>query len=324
MKERGFLTPVTENFLHAFGVGKVAFELALKNNINPETAFIAGSLHDLGGAIPTSDRISVAESFGIALTDEEYQIPMLIHAKQGAYFAQALFDIENTDILDAILYHTTCIDEASPLVKIVFLADKIHWDRNGDPPYLEGLLSALNSSLDEGCKYFLEWLWDSDLYVVHPFLKRSYSFYIQKKKFPVITRQNINAVISSEVREKYYLNEIVSQFQYAFQMGFKAYELAKNKNINADNAFLAAVLSNATNTIFDEQQSEVAKIIGIDTNGETPESLLPKLSCYFAKNEFDIVNLELLNAILHHRQKYDYGEELCQVVANAYQSLEKR
>ena len=103
---------------------------------------------------------------------------MLVHAKLGDYFAQVLFGITDSDILNAIRYHTTGIDHATPLVKIVFLADKIQWDRNGEPPYLKGLLQALTISLDEGCRYFLKWLWQSDLYVVHPYLKRSYGSFI--------------------------------------------------------------------------------------------------------------------------------------------------
>lgn len=323
MKEHGYLMPVTENFLHAFGVGKVAFELALKHDVDPETAFIAGSLHDLGGAIPAHDRVSVAQFCGISLTSEEYQVPMLVHAKQGAYFAQALFDIESPDILDSILYHTTCIDEASPLVKIVFLADKIHWDRNGEPPYLNGLLKALNVSLDEGCKYFLQWLWSSNLYVVHPFLKRSFGFYVQDQKFSKIIRSNINVQVSAEIRRKFYLDEIVDHFQQAFHMGNIAYKLAENKNIDANEAFLAAALSNVSNTILDKQQIEVAKAIGIDVSEGINYDLLPAISCFFAKNEFGIAKVELLNAILHHRQKCECDEELCRVVARAYQMLKE-
>lgn len=199
MRERGFLTPVTENFLHAIGVGKVAYELAKRFNVDPEAAFIAGSLHDLGGAIPDFDRVEVAELCKIPLFREELEIPMLVHAKQGEFFARNLFGIHDLDILDAILFHTTCIDQATDLVKIVFIADKIHWDRNGDPPYLTGLIKALDESLNKGCIYFLEWLWNSDLYVVHPFLKRSYGYYLQNKQFPEWKRSDFTNANDFEI-----------------------------------------------------------------------------------------------------------------------------
>ena len=76
MKERNFLNPVTENFLHAIGVGKVSYELAKKFDVDPKRAFVAGVLHDLGGAIPDSDRVEVAQLYSIPLFEEEKKIFM--------------------------------------------------------------------------------------------------------------------------------------------------------------------------------------------------------------------------------------------------------
>lgn len=324
MRDCGFLTPVTENFLHAYGVGKVAFELALKFNVDPETAFIAGSLHDLGGAIPDSDRVEVAESLGIELFEEEREVPMLVHAKQGDYFAQVLFGIESHDVLDSIRYHTTCIDNASNLVKIIFIADKIHWDRNGEPPYLKGLLNALDRSLDEGCRYFLEWLWNSDLYVVHPFLVRSYGYYLKGQDFPALTRETRNVYVSEDIKRKYFLNEIVCEFQKAFGMGKKASELFPKGSERFNKAFIAAALANSANTIFKNQRQYVANKFGLKTGHETNESLLPKLSHYFAKNRFGIDDPELLQAILYHQQELHCESAICHSVQIAYQKLYKK
>lgn len=310
MKDRGFLTPVTENFLHAYGVGKVAFELALKFNIDPETAFIAGSLHDLGGAIPDSDRVEVAESLGIELFEEEREVPMLVHAKQGDYFAQTLFEIENPDVLDSILYHTTCIDNASTLVKIIFLADKIQWDRNETPPYLKGLLNALDHSLDEACRYFIKWLWNSELYVVHPFLARSYGYYLKKQCFQPLTRKIRNAYVSEDIKRKYFLNEIVHEFKKTFEMADKASKLFLKNSENFNKAFIAAALANSANTIPQNRRKYVANKVGLEIKHETTESLLPKLSYYFAKSEFGIDDSELLQAILYHKQESDCEGEL--------------
>lgn len=318
MKERSFLTPVTENFLHAYGVGKVAFEIALKFGVDPRKAFIAGCLHDLGGAVPASDRVAVAESLNLELAKEERLVPMLVHAKLGNYFAQALFNITDSDILNAILYHTTCIDDASKLVKIVFLADKIHWDRNGAPPYLVGVLQTLNTSLDEGCRYFLDWLWHDDgLYVVHPFLRRSYAWYFSGATFPV-RNQNIHGTkLSEALKKKYFLNEIVAEFQHVFCMANEAFKLAQNERINANTAFLAAALVNITNTIPNNKQLYVARKVGIETNNGQ-NTLSSQLNYYFAKQEFEITDSDVLNATLHFQKKSNCNEPLCRVIANAY------
>lgn len=300
MKERSFLSPVTENFLHAIGVGKVSYELAKKYEVDAKRAFIAGVLHDLGGAIPDSDRVEIAQLYHIPLFEEEKMIPMLVHAKQGEFFARNLFQIEDPEILNAILYHTTCIDEASSLVKIVFIADKIHWDRNGEPPYLTGLLEALEQSLDEGCKYFLEWLWQSDLYVIHPFLRRSYGNYVQNQTFPFLGRNTLtnekNVEITPEIRKKYFLNEIICEFEKIFDSTNNSLELAKSNNIDADEAFIAAALMNASNTISESEKSKVAFALKLDPNAP---NLVAQINYYFAKTEFNVKNPRILEIIMN-------------------------
>lgn len=299
MKERQFLTPVTENFLHAIGVGKVAYELALQYDANPKSAFIAGCLHDLGGAIPDSDRIAIAQLYKIPIFKEEERVPMLVHAKQGEFFARKLFEIDDLEILNAILFHTTCIDEATTLTKIVFLADKIHWDRNGRPPYLTDLLEKLKSSLDEACFYFLKWLWHSDLYVIHPFLRRSYEYYVTGELSKKLNRNELvnvdNMVITSEIRKKYYLDEIVNEFNEIFRVSFLAYKLAKKANANCDKAFITAALTTASNTISETQKQLIANNIGMRKNDS---NLAAIINCYFAKNEFNVIDEEILNGVL--------------------------
>lgn len=324
MKNRGFLSPVTENFLHAYGVGKVALDLALRFGADPQKAFIAGSLHDLGGAVPAIDRVSVAKTLGIGLVEEEYRVPMLVHAKLSDYFAEALFGIEDKEILDAILYHTTCIDNASTLTKIIFLADKIQWDRNGKPPYLDGLMHALDLSLDEGCRYFLKWLWNSDLYIIHPFLKRSYGWFLEKKTFPLRIRSDRSTAVSSEMKEKYFLDQIVAEYQLSFCMGQLVLDLVKNKQIDTWKAYTAAVLINTCNTIASNRRFKVAEILGIDKKNETTDSILPKLNRFFAHNEFNITDSAILNAILHFRRNVDCGEPICDLLAIADHDYSKK
>ncbi|SET34249.1 putative HD superfamily hydrolase of NAD metabolism [Enterococcus malodoratus] len=323
MREREFLTPVTENFLHAIGVGKVAYELAQKFNVDPEAAFIAGSLHDLGGAIPDFERVRVAELFQIPLFKEEIDIPMLVHAKQGEFFARTLFGIHDSDILDAILFHTTCIDNATDLVKIIFIADKIHWDRNGEPPYLEGLLEALDESLTTGCNYFLEWLWNSELYVVHPFLRRSYGYYIKDEKFPKWKKSDITNIndlkISSKIREKYFLNEIKSEFEKIFRLSKSAYKLAQKELLNPDEAFIGAALTTASDSIFGDQKYVVAKALGLNLESE---NLISEINYYFAKSEFGVENPNILDAILNYQDKNNGdNQKLSIVIREAYQLL---
>ncbi|MBU3072716.1 hypothetical protein [Clostridium estertheticum] len=120
---------------------------------------------------------------------------------------------------------------------------------------MKGLLNGLNHSLDEGCRYFLEWIWNSDLYVVHPFLVRSYGYYLKGQDFSALTRKARNVYVSEDIERKYFLNEIVDEFQKTFEMGKKASESFPKGSDSFNKAFIAAVLANSANTIFENQSN---------------------------------------------------------------------
>ena len=56
----------------------------------------------------------------------------------------------------------------------MFIADKISWDQDGIPPYLDGLLSALDCSLESAALYYIKYLLDQGVKVVHPWLKEAH------------------------------------------------------------------------------------------------------------------------------------------------------
>ncbi len=70
--------------------------------------------------------------------------------------------------LSAITCHTTLKENFSKLDLIVFLADKIEWDRADAAPFLEELLAALDNSLEAAALCYLDWLFAGDLLVAHP------------------------------------------------------------------------------------------------------------------------------------------------------------
>ena len=53
---------------------------------------------------------------------------------------------------------------------IVFLADKIAWDQIGNPPYLDALLKQLESSLEEAALFYIDYILDHGIKVIHPWL----------------------------------------------------------------------------------------------------------------------------------------------------------
>lgn len=166
-----------ELWSHSQAVAKEAVHLAQIFDIDEQAAYSGGLLHDIGGIVPNTERISLAEDLGIPLLPEERAVPMLIHAKFSAYFAEHIYHVDDPGILTAITYHTTLHASATDLEKIVCLADKIKWDAQGTPPYLEELQIALTRSLDAGAAFFIDHLRNDDLLIVHPWLQEAYDFY---------------------------------------------------------------------------------------------------------------------------------------------------
>ncbi len=157
-------------FLHLCDVAKEAKALASRCGINEDQAYMAGLLHDIGGIFPNDQRIAKAKAFHIPLFKEEIALPMIIHQKLSKVLAEQHFLISDEAILLAISCHTTLKADASVLDKVVFIADKIQWDGEGEPPYLSGLLDALDTSLSDACLYYILYLLAHDIKVLHPWL----------------------------------------------------------------------------------------------------------------------------------------------------------
>lgn len=131
---------------------------------------IAALLHDIGGIYPINQRIEVARKYHIELLDEELEFPLIIHQKLSRYLAKMMFGIKDETILNAIECHTTLKTNYTKVDLIVFLADKIAWDQEGQPPYLKELLQCLDHSLEDAALYYIDYLLNYDIKVVHPWL----------------------------------------------------------------------------------------------------------------------------------------------------------
>lgn len=158
---------------HSINVAKEAFRISKLFSLSSKMTnkvVVASLLHDIGGIYPINKRVEMARKYHIELLDEELVFPLIIHQKLSSYLAKSLFDVEDEDILNAIECHTTLKANYTPIDLIVFLADKIAWDQEGQPPYLEGLLQCLNHSLEEATLYYIDYLLNHDIKVIHPWL----------------------------------------------------------------------------------------------------------------------------------------------------------
>lgn len=128
-----------ERYQHTLGVAYTATAMAMK--YNPDTtnsdfirkAELAGLLHDCAKNMDNGKKIRICDKNNISYTSLEAENTYLLHGKVGAYIAKSKFGIEDEDILNAIIWHTTGRPNMSNLEKIIFIADYIEPSRRPIP-----------------------------------------------------------------------------------------------------------------------------------------------------------------------------------------------
>jgi len=161
---------------HSAAVAEECVHLARRWGVDPTAADTAGWLHDVSAVIPASKRVMLAEALGFHVLPEERTAPMLLHQRLSAEIARDVFNVSDPAILAAIACHTTLRAGATVLDRVVFVADKLRWDGQGDPPYLAELTAALTRSLEDAARCYLDYLWQrrETLLAVHPWFVAAY------------------------------------------------------------------------------------------------------------------------------------------------------
>lgn len=113
-----------KRYTHTLGTATCANELAIKYNLNPDKAYIAGLLHDCAKCFSNEKLLEIIKNH---LNVEECEMLnyKTLHAPVSAYIAEKEFGIDDKEILSAIRWHTLGKLEMTDFEKIVFLADKI-------------------------------------------------------------------------------------------------------------------------------------------------------------------------------------------------------
>ncbi len=119
-----------KRFEHTLGVAYTAAALAMCNGVDTEEAIVAGLLHDCAKCISNDKKLSMCEKRNLKISDVERRNPSLLHAKLGCILAMEDYKIEDMDVLNAIMNHTTGRPDMSVLEKIIFVSDYIEPGRN--------------------------------------------------------------------------------------------------------------------------------------------------------------------------------------------------
>ena len=119
-----------KRFRHTLGVMYTAASLAMKFGRGESKDFIhrtmiAGLLHDNAKCTLDEELLDFCTEHGLCVTPCEASNAFLLHGKVGAYLAREEYGIDDSDILNAITWHTTGRPNMSLMEKIVFVADYI-------------------------------------------------------------------------------------------------------------------------------------------------------------------------------------------------------
>lgn len=118
-----------DRFDHTLGVAYTAANMAFIHGEDVEKALIAGFLHDCAKCMSHEDQIKICERNKIEISEVERRNHSLLHAKVGMFLARTKYDVYDTDILNAIRWHTTGREDMSLLEKIIYIADFIEPNR---------------------------------------------------------------------------------------------------------------------------------------------------------------------------------------------------
>lgn len=169
----------SKRFEHTLGVAYTAATLAMRYDCDIQKAKTAGMLHDCAKCMSNEKRLSICKKHNISVNDIERRNPFLLHAKVGSYIAMEKYNIHDSDIINAILNHTTGRPDMSLLEKIVYIADYIEPGRK-QAPNLSVIRKLAFTDLDAALFKILE---DTLVYLdsaegeVDPMTQKTYDFY---------------------------------------------------------------------------------------------------------------------------------------------------
>ena len=135
-----------DRIAHVTGVESQAVMLAMQWGIDPETAAVAGILHDITKAQSKEKQLKLCRKYGIILEKAEEENPSLLHARTGAALAKDRFGVSD-EIVEAIRWHTTGKPDMNTLEKILYLAD--YTEPNRDFEGVEELRALCFEDLDK-------------------------------------------------------------------------------------------------------------------------------------------------------------------------------
>ena len=134
---------------------QVGHKLANRHGINTEKVDLACAVHDLARSLKSDDFLQAVKGSDLQPHPVELQVPMLLHGSIAALWLKRENDYDDSEVLEAITYHTTGRKDMGPVAKIVFLADKLDPWKVERCSELEEVMLLAQQDLDQALLTYL-------------------------------------------------------------------------------------------------------------------------------------------------------------------------
>ncbi|HEK9101444.1 bis(5'-nucleosyl)-tetraphosphatase (symmetrical) YqeK [Bacillus pfraonensis] len=173
-----------KRYIHTIGVMETAIELAKLYGVDEKKAETAAIFHDYAKCRPIQEMEDIIKQEELPKDLLHYN-KELWHAPVGAYLVEKEVGITDTEILQAITYHTSGHEKMTMLDKVIYVADYIEPGRKF--PGVEEARKLAKEDINKALLFAL---------------KRTIQFLMEKDQtiYP-LTFQTYNAVLKEEVTE---------------------------------------------------------------------------------------------------------------------------
>jgi predicted HD superfamily hydrolase involved in NAD metabolism len=170
-----------KRYIHTIGVMETAIELAKQYGVDEKKAEVAAIFHDYAKCRPILEMEEIIKRENLPKDLLHYN-KELWHAPVGAYLVEKEVGITDTDILQAITYHTSGHEQMTMLDKVIYVADYIEPGRKF--PGVEEARKLAREDINQALLYAL---------------KHTIQFLMEKNQtiYP-LTFQTYNAVIKED------------------------------------------------------------------------------------------------------------------------------
>ncbi len=140
---------------HVQRVRGIAVALALRHGLDPQKADLAAAAHDLARAVNTRELLKQTRLAVLPMHPVEKALPVLLHGPLAAHWLRHQYGVADSEVLDAVQWHSTARQGLSPLAKLTFLADKLDPLKVTRYPFLDAIRELAQEDLDEALLEFL-------------------------------------------------------------------------------------------------------------------------------------------------------------------------